>query len=131
SQLISTYVGPAFTMRSGDLHIWAPVAFEAEARELKRGEEMYLQLEPFEEKTFEYNLAKIRWDSVYSSVWPTRLFSSVAVPGIYTLMFEIRKRTGSATERFESNAIEITLLPKVSFEKSKFLAGEENSGVIQ
>ncbi|MBU2102613.1 MAG: hypothetical protein ABH865_09570 [Candidatus Omnitrophota bacterium] len=130
-QMVSTYVGPAFTLRSDDVHIWAPVAFDNASRELKRGETMLLRLEPFEEKTFEYDLNELRWDSVYSAVWPTRPFLTVIAAGSYTLMFEIRKKIGEALERFESNSISVVLLSTVRFEKDKYIADEESSRIVQ
>ena len=106
---VNTQVGPVFTLAKEDLQIWAPVRLDEKRVEVKRGETSLLTLEPFEEKTFEYNLAKEKWDSMDSPVWPTKPFRSIILLGNYILSFEVRKQNGSDTQIVSSNPLTVEI----------------------
>ena len=104
---------PAFSLSSkGSLGIWSPVKFDKENFYLNANEKTLLQLEPLEEKTFEYNLSQLRWDKQISSKWPSCTLQSFLEPGSYSLVLGVELFFPSLKNKLTSNSITIEVKGK-------------------
>lgn len=105
---------PSFEISSKELKygIWSPVRFSNDSQNLKANEKDRLVLLPKEEKRFNFNLNKLKWDRKISSFWPSKELTDLIGKGVYTVVFTLQGTVNNSPRSLASYSITIKILKK-------------------
>jgi hypothetical protein len=89
-------------------NFWAPVIVQAGNVEPAPGP-VSSTLNPGETLELEVDLNKLNWAKAISNDWPSEALSQTRVAGAYEFSFRMHVKTGSSSEKFESNKIKVSI----------------------
>ncbi len=88
---------------------WGPVKLSAVSEHLPANTHYELFLKAGQKKTFEVDLAKLKWERSISSIWPHRDLFDLVPSGNYKLSLDIEIDSADISKRINSNNLDIII----------------------